>query len=318
MTILRPRRPRLTRGRSRAAASVAILLIGLVAVLAACSSGGSAAQADPAAANDRPGAVGADLGAKGDEQAAAPSSAPGGGTAQYASTDQKIVKTGEVTLQVSDVTLATSKVRALVLQLGGYVGGAQAGTRDEAATLTLRIPASRFDDALSGLHDIGDKVLVEATREEDVTAAVVDLEARLKNLQTSEAQYRTLMAKATKIEDILSVQSRLDDVQGQIEQLSAQLKQLSNQADLSTLTVTLQPQPEPIQVASSGWDPGETFSAAVGALLSLGQGLATAGIWLAIVGLPLLVVLAILAAVLVRLGLFRRPAAPPSVPTPEA
>jgi len=319
MTILRPRRPRLTRGRSRAAASVAILLIGLVAVLAACSSGGSGAPADPAAANDRLSAAGADLGSKGDAQGAVPSSAPAGGeNAQYASVEQRIVKTGEVTLQVTDVTLATSKVRALVLQLGGYVGGVQAGTRDEAATLTLRIPAARFDDALSGLHDIGDKVLVEATREEDVTSAVVDLEARLKNLQTSEAQYRSLMAKATKIEDILSVQSRLDDVQGQIEQLSAQLKQLSNQADLSTLTVTLQPQPEPIQVASSGWDPGETFSTAVGALLSLGQGLATAGIWLAIVGLPLLVVLAILAAVLVRLGLFRRPAAPPSVPTPEA
>jgi len=59
-----------------------------------------------------------------------------------------------------------------------------------------------------------------------------------------------LVAKATKIEDILAVQSRLDDVQGQIEQLSAQLKQLSNQADLSTLTVTLQPKAQPIQQAS--------------------------------------------------------------------
>ena len=206
----------------------------------------------------------------------------------------------------------------MAVTLGGYVGGAQAGTLDQSATLTLRIPAARFDDALSRLHEIGDEVLSESTSEQDVTAAVVDLDARLKNLQSSEAQYRTLMAKAAKIEDILAVQSRLDDVQGQIEQLSAQLKQLTNQAAMSTLTVTLQPQPEPIQVASSGWDPGETFSAAVGALLSLGQGLATAGIWLAIVGLPLLVVLAILAAVLVRLGLFRRPAAPPSVPTPEA
>ena len=35
--------------------------------------------------------------------------------------------------------------------LGGYVGGSQAGTADDAATLTLRIPAQRFDDALQRL-----------------------------------------------------------------------------------------------------------------------------------------------------------------------
>lgn len=308
-------RPTSFRSGRRLAGGLAVV-IAIGAILAACASSGAG---DPGAGD----ALAA--GAPAREPAASSGklqAISGGGTDtanQYAAVvDQQIVKTGEVTLQVAKVADASSQVRAMAATLGGYVGAAQAGTLDQSATLTLRIPAARFDDALSRLHEIGDKVLSESTGEQDVTAAVVDLDARLKNLQSSEVQYRTLMAKATKIEDILSVQSRLDDVQGQIEQLSAQLKQLSNQADLSTLTVTLQPQPEPIQVASSGWDPGETFSTAVGALLSLGQGLATAGIWLAIVGLPLLVVLAILAAVLVRLGLFRRPAAPPSVPTPEA
>jgi len=197
----------------------------------------------------------------------------------------------------------------MAVELGGYVGGAQAGTLDQSATLTLRIPAPRFDDALSRLHQIGSKVLVESTREEDVTAAVVDLQARLKNLQASEVQYRVLVAKATKIEDILAVQSRLDDVQGQIEQLTAQLKQLSNQADLSTLTVTLQPKAQPIKEASSTWDPGDTVSNALSALLQIGQGLATVGIWLAIVGLPLVIVLTIIALILARTGLLRRPAA---------
>jgi len=228
--------------------------------------------------------------------------------AQYAQDQRQIVKTGEVTLEVDNVANALGRVRAMAVELGGYVGGAQAGTLDQAATLTLRIPALRFDDALSRLHQIGTKVLVESTREEDVTAAVVDLQARLKNLQASEVQYRVLVAKATKIEDILAVQSRLDDVQGQIEQLTAQLKQLSAQADLSTLTVTLQPKAQPIKEASSTWDPGDAVSSAVSALLQIGQGLATVGIWLAIVGLPVIIVLAILALILARTGLLRRPA----------
>ncbi len=294
------------------------VLIAIAAILVACATGsGDAAAMNPAAGASAAGD--ARLGAIVKGQPVAP--VTGGGTDstnQYAvSPDQRIVKTGEVTLQVINVADASSQVRTMAVTLGGYVGGAQAGTLDESATLTLRIPAARFDDALSRLHEIGDKVLSENTAEQDVTASVVDLDARLKNLESSEAQYRTLMAKAAKIEDILAVQSRLDDVQGQIEQITAQLKQLNNQADLSTLTVTLQPQPEPIKAASSTWDPGETLSSAVGALLTVGQGLVTAGIWLAIVGLPILVVLAILALIAYRLGFLRRPE--PARPTlPEA
>jgi hypothetical protein len=280
-----------------------VLSAALILVLAACASGGAltgagaqaAASGAPAAAEDKAAFAGG--------TAAGASAQP----AQLAQDARQIAKTGEVTLEVDSVANALGRIRAMAVELGGYVGGAQAGTLDQSATVTLRILAPRFDDALTRLHEIGSKVLIESTREEDVTAAVVDLQARLKNLQASEAQYRVLVAKATKIEDILAVQSRLDDVQGQIEQLSAQLKQLSNQADLSTLTVTLQPKAQPIQQASSTWDPGESASNAVSALLQIGQTLATIGIWLAIVGLPLIVVLALIVLVLSRTGLLRRP-----------
>jgi len=282
-----------------------VLSAALILVLAACASNGTFSGVGGQAA-----ASGAPAAAEGKDLAAAPGGVVPGASAQpaqYAQDQRQIVKTGEVTLEVESVANALGRVRAMAVELSGYVGGAQAGTLDQSATVTLRIPAPRFDDALTRLHEIGSKVLVEATREEDVTAAVVDLQARLKNLQASEAQYRVLVARATKIEDILAVQSRLDDVQGQIEQISAQLKQLSNQADLSTLTVTLQPKAQPIQQASSTWDPGETASNAVSALLQLGQSLATVGIWLGIVGLPVLVVLVVIILVLNRTGLLRRP-----------
>ena len=283
-----------------------VLTAALTVILAACAGGNAGAYYAGAAASGGAAAPG-----EGKDLAGAPGGNVAGASAQPAQAvqdERQIVKTGEVTLEVDNVANALGRVRAMAVELGGYVGGAQAGTLDQSATLTLRLPAPRFDDALSRLHQIGNKVLVESTREEDVTAAVVDLQARLKNLQASEVQYRVLLAKATKIEDILAVQSRLDDVQGQIEQLSAQLKQLSNQADLSTLTVTLQPKAQPIKEASSTWDPGETVSNAISALLQIGQGLATAGIWLAIVGLPVVIVLAIIALILARTGLLRRPA----------
>jgi hypothetical protein len=204
------------------------------------------------------------------------------------------------------VTTAVARVRAMALDLGGYVGGSQSGTRDEPATLTLRIPADTFEDALSRLHDLDGDVIVEATREQDVTSAVVDLEARLANLQASETQYRILLGQAVKIEDILAVQTRLDDVRGQIEQLQAQHKELTGLADLSTLTVTLIP--TALQQAAGRWDPGKTVSDAFASLVEVGQAIGDGAIWFGIVWLPVLIGLGIVLLLVWRFvpGLRRR------------
>ena len=212
--------------------------------------------------------------------------------------DQKIIKTGEISLEVPDVTAALVRVRAMAVALGGYVGGSQAGTKDQSATLTLRIPADRFDEAIARLHKLDGDVVVEATNEQDVTSAVVDLEARITNLQASETQYRTLLGKAFKIEDILAVQTRLDDVRGQIEQLQAQHKELSGLADLSTLTVTLMP--SALQQQAGNWDPGKTVADAFAALVGVAQSAGNGAIWFLIVWLPALIALGIVVLILWR------------------
>jgi Domain of unknown function (DUF4349) len=289
--------------------STTILAAGLLlAILSACGAAAPAAVGVPG--NQGEGAPGDAL------DRPAPETATGGdsvlaGVADLA--DRKIVKTGEITLEVANVGSAVGTVRAMALQLGGYVGGSSAGESDQAAMLTLRIPADRFDDALARLHGMDATVLAEATREEDVTSSIVDLQARITNLEASETQYRALLERAEKIDDILSVQGRLDDVRGQIEQLKAQLEQLSGLADLSTLTVTLTPTDKLVEETAAGWDAGGTLDRALAALVSVGQGLATVGIWLVVVGLPILLVLAVLGLVGMRLRPRfprRRPGAP--------
>jgi hypothetical protein len=272
--------------------ALGIGLATLLLVLAACA-GGSAAAPSGANGNDDRGPFPAASG--GDEQGG--SQDPTSGFEDLS--ERKIIKTGEITLEVDTVATAVGQVRAMAQDLGGYVGGSSSGGADEAATLTLRIPADRFDAALERLHDMDATVKAEATREEDVTSAIVDIEARIRNLEASEVQYRLLLERAEKIDDVLSVQSRLDDVRGQIEQLKAQLTELSGLANLSTLTVTLVPASTPVQEAAEGWDPGATLDKALAALVSLGQAVGTGLIWIAIVGLPLLVV-AVIVLVIVR------------------
>ena len=285
--------------------------LALTLLLAACGAGSAAAPDGEAA--QPPGGGDAFGEAPGDEQGRDENGnndggQPGGAPVSFEDlADRQIIKTGELTVEVENVPSAVGAVRAMALELGGYVGGSQAGNPDDAATLTLRIPAARFDDALTRLHELDGEVVAEATREQDVTGSVVDLEARIRNLEASETQYRALLDRASDIEDILTIQSRLDEVRGQIEQLQAQLDQLSELASLATLTVTVVPVEAPVEETAAGWDPKAIFDSAVAALVGLGQALAAVGIWLAILGVPLVVALAILAWIGLRVvPAFRR------------
>jgi hypothetical protein len=311
----------------------ALMLFVLVAILAACGSQstGAAPQdlVDSAQGEAARGAVEDE--AAGDAAEPAPSEATtgetttGGGpeapSGEAAPIEQRIIKTGEVTVEVADVPAATGRVRALAVELGGYVGGSQAGAGDQGATLTLRVPAARFDEALERLRELDGEVLAEATRESDVTRQIIDLGARIANLEASEASYRVLLERAERIDDVLAVQSRLDGVRGEIEQLEAQLQEIEGDADLSTLTVSLVPAPKPIEAVSTTWDPKAELDGAMATLVGIGQGLLNAIIWFGIVWLPVLLVLAIGALLALRAVLEvrrRLPVAPVTREVPPA
>lgn len=288
---------------------VAVFIVALV--LAACGSQASQITSNvgdelagaPAAAGDGD-LVPAASGGGAEEPAEDGGGLPGADPGNAAPIEQRIIKTGQVTLEVDNVASTLGEVRSLADALGGYVGGSQAGTLDESATLTLRVPADRFEELLGRLHELeAVKVLAESTTEQDVTREIVDLDARIRNLEASEASYRALLERAERIDDILSVQSRLDEVRGQIEQLRGQLQTVEGQADLSTLTVTLVPRGEPVQAVQATWDPSAQLQSAVAALVGFGQGVLDALIWFVIVWIPILLLLAVIGLVVWRVAL---------------
>lgn len=291
--------------RTRLAARLLPLLT-IAIVLAACGATGSDAgdeRLSAARGDSEPVAEPAASAAMEDAEGRGTGSATGGdgGAPPLAAPiEQRIVKTGEMTLEVENVGAALGAIRAMVVEVDGYVGGSQAGTLDDRATLTIRVPAASFEDVLARLHAMDAEVVAEATREEDVTGEVVDLGARIENLQASEASYRELVARAERVDDILAVQSRLDEVRGQIEQLTAQLEALEGRAALSTLTVTLLPRATPISTTTEAWDPGGQLDRALASLVGIGQGLLDALIWLVIVWVPILLILGLIGLILLR------------------
>lgn len=234
---------------------------------------------------------------------------PTTGGGDLTASDAKVVKTGRMSLDVKSIDDSVAAARTAIVAVGGYVSGTDASDQGEKtyATITYRIPADRWDDALTALRKLATKVVAEQTTAVEVTGQVLDLGARITNLRATETALLGIMTKATKIPDILAVQQELTTVQGQIEELSTQKAHLEDQAALGTLTVDFSVPVAAIAQTQEGWDPGAELDRAVATLVGIGQGLASAGIWLAIVGLPsivvLLLVLALALAIVRRAGL---------------
>lgn len=296
------------RGRRLFLAPLGVLLCGLLAACAGAASMPTPGEGRPDAGGPQP----------------APTAAPGNGfdfsdgTNAIPDQPQLIVYNGSLDLEVGDVDASVGQAEALVKGMGGHVAGSRASDSGDgkSAYVTYRIPAARWSEALSGLKALATRVANEETSSEDVTAQVVDLEARLANLRATEAALQGIMARATTISDVLKVQAELTQVQGEIESMTAQRDLLTNRAALATLNVAFNPPPvAEVAQASSGWDLGREIDGALASLVRLGQGLASLLVWLIIFVLPVLIPVVIGLWIINRLWLrWRRlhPAAQPS------
>jgi hypothetical protein len=307
-----------------------LALVAVIAVVAACGAGSASLEQRGAAIPAAPAPAAqpqSDQSQSGTGSQAGSSS--GSTTAQYDVNrpDLLIIKTGQLSLQVDAIDAALAAASSKIGALGGYVAGSdRQGDGDQmVATETYRIPAAQWDAALVALRGLALKVTGEQTQSQDVTGDVLDLGARITNLQATEVALQGIMTKATKIADVLAVQQQLTDVRGQIEQLSTQKKHLEGQAAYSTLTVSYGLKPAPAVVTSQEhFDPNSEIDKASASLVDVLQALATAGIWFAIVWLPILLALAIvggIVALILRRVLPRRDTGGPAsvLPaTPEA
>ncbi|MCC6927869.1 MAG: DUF4349 domain-containing protein [Gemmatimonadaceae bacterium] len=167
-----------------------------------------------------------------------------------------IIRTGTASVQVDSLETAIAAVQRIATSLGGWVGNTSlsAGENEvRSATIELKIPAARYDEALATLRPIG-KVESVTSNAEDVGEEFVDLTARTANARRLEDRLVTLLATRTgKLEDVLNVERELARVREEIERFEGRLNYLKSRVATSTLTVTVH---ERLPLVSPG-TPGE-------------------------------------------------------------
>ena len=105
--------------------------------------------------------------------------------------------------------------------------------------MTIRVPADAYASVMSQLRGIAKETVSETSDASEVTEEYTDLQARLRNLGATEARYLELLARAATIDEILTVQDRLNTVRLEIEQVTGRINVLNNLTDFATITVRL-------------------------------------------------------------------------------
>jgi hypothetical protein len=210
-----------------------------------------------------------------------------------------IIRTVELAMYVEDVEASFEEIQALAQELGGYVANANAWRQGEypRARLTIRVPARELDSALEQIKALSTEVERESTSGEDVTEEYTDLEARLRNLEATEEELRELLTtvrqRTGRAEDILAVHRELTSIRGQIEQIKGRMQYLEQMSALATVHVELTPDVLSRPLAVGRWEPKGTAASAVRALIEILRFLVDAGIYLVILGLPILGLIAL-------------------------
>lgn len=273
--------------------------IALLLVLTACSSGPAATSGGVDTGSMAGAAASAEAAGEGAQPVTDASASNAAGAQVLAAqnaqapTQRLVIRTATLRLLVDRVIEVEPQVRKLAEDRGGFVLSSQASGDDtnRSATITFKVPAERFDDAINDLARLSRSVEAQDVQGQDVTDEFVDLESRLRNLRAVETRLLDLLRGATTTEAALQVNTELADIQGQIEAAVGRINYLKQSAALSTITVTLRSEPIISLVSEPTWSPLATARTAASGLIEFGQDLANlvivAAVW-APVWVPLL------------------------------
>ena len=164
------------------------------------------------------------------------------GENQALSVARMIIRSGDMSLVVVDVADAMEQVVKLAENYDGWVVNSNSWQDGERmmGNIAIRVLADYFDDAISALRGMAVEVRSESTSGVDVTEEYVDLEARLHNLEASEAQLLELMEQAGDVTEILAVQRELVRTRGEIEQTRGRMQYLEESSSTSLIQVRLE------------------------------------------------------------------------------
>ena len=205
--------------------------------------------------------------------------------------ERKLIRTGNVTLEVKTVSDAEEKINAWAKNLGGYI--TNANTWENGAGFTVRVPAERFDDAMAQAGEFG-RVTNRSVSSQDVSDNYYDLQSRLQTKYILRDKLTGYLNQAKDIKDLLEIERQLNSVLEDIDSTEGRFKRLSGQIDFSTIYINMQFEHGKDESGIILPDVKNSWNEFVSTVIAFFWGLLKVIFYIVIFGIPLLAIAAFL------------------------
>lgn len=145
-------------------------------------------------------------------------------------TERLVVYNAVMNVVVERISDSLNKIKAAAVEMGGYMQEMSSGS------ITLKIPAGRFNEALAAVEKLGE-VTRKVIKGTDVTEEMRDLDIRLRNAEEVRQKLLKLLDRVEEVDDALKVEKELERITEKIELLKGKISYLRNKVAFCTLTV---------------------------------------------------------------------------------
>ena len=149
---------------------------------------------------------------------------------------RKLVKNAELGIRVDDPASTEKPLSDLMEKYRAWP--ASSVIYENSREYSIRVPSSSFDAMLTELAGLG-KTLRRMESAEDVTLRYYDLESRLATKRELLKTFQGYLGRAKDIDEIMTVEKRIAELQQEIDQTGTQLRNLAGLVDYSTISLRI-------------------------------------------------------------------------------
>lgn len=154
---------------------------------------------------------------------------------------KKIIKNGDITVQVGEIKKAQHQVNDIIKNNQAYIQTEKFNNNDteENLDLTIRVPHKNFDALINSFSNGMGSILSKNISSNDVTEEYTDVSIKLANKKIYLEKYRDMLKNASTTKDILEIQENIRELEDEIDISEGRLRFIDDRVNYSTLNLTL-------------------------------------------------------------------------------
>lgn len=160
---------------------------------------------------------------------------------------QKLVYEANIRMETTEYAETVKAIKQLISDNNGLIENEYEQTDSsyygENAlyynTLKVRIPSENYDSFLNGLSGKGN-IISKQTSTKNITKTYYDTSATIDALKIQQERLLEMMSNAQTVEDMITIESRLTEVETALKQYQAQLSTMDTDVEYSTITIDIE------------------------------------------------------------------------------